>query len=151
MLRFDENEFLRLSGLDAIRYANDAESSHFPGLDDEIVARLLARIDSLSEEHATFVILWGIDRQIQGICDHAVRFLNRDAPWHGPQITIIRLLHRADELTEQHVLAIRPGPPRLWEGLPCPDGWTESLEILLTRVRERDERRKDAGSEDSSG
>ena len=129
-MTFDESVFLGLSGMALAEYVHEVKLAGRAGLTQSLLERVLERAPELREEHAVYLICWGVHFKIPGVSNVAVTFLNRDAPWHGPQAEILKVLHDADDLTQQHLDAIRPGTLHEWHGLRFPDVFAGMIDEL---------------------
>lgn len=137
MAVFDADKFMALSGLALGQYVDAVNSSGCIGLDGEILGKLLGQVHAMDEEHASYLVLWGIKLRLSGISDFIVGFLNRDAPWHGPQYTIIQSLHGLDELTENHLDQIKPWKLATFLTATFPDVFPKEFEDLRREAKMR--------------
>jgi len=131
---FSEKGFLGLTGMQLAEYAQEVQQSEYQGLDSSNLARLLSREQDFDEEHLMYLLLWGIKLRVKDISSIAIRFLNRGAPWHGPQLEVLKALRGAPDLTRQHVDEIRAGNPKEFLGAIFPDVFRELIEQLRSNI-----------------
>lgn len=151
MITFDMETFQAFTGLRLAEYVAEVKSSEYAGLDRELLERLLDRVHSHDEEHAMYLVLWGIRFQIGSISDIAVAFLERDAAWHGAQAAVLTALCDAQDLTAQHVRRIQPRPRRTSLGATFPDVFPELIEDLRRHAAERARKGKGVDSANQGG
>lgn len=104
---FDEKVFMSLAGAEFSEYCEQISTSGLAGLNAATTISLLKGLVScsndLDETRAAYLIMWGIRLKFDGVNELAVRFLEREAQWHGPQLTILRALEGACDLLPSHI------------------------------------------------
>lgn len=122
-MTFDPDTFRRLSGAELYRYYEAVEKAGRVGVTPEALVELLGQIWGLHMDHANFLIIWGVDAGIPGVADAVIEFVRRYQD-RGAQVTVIKALAHAKDLSQWHVASLEA------LRIQWPDNW------MLARVVE---------------